>query len=118
MYIEPTTFGMPEIDANSSLIMVVDSSSGHWRYFGIKTFLMAEQTSRTSLWHVEMPKPNLLETSLNGSPVANRHIQTATRCLTGTASRNMVFSFATTDVSSLQIISNVSLPIRNAFRKS
>nr|GMC46981.1 Os05g0184250 [Ipomoea batatas]GMC74469.1 Os05g0184250 [Ipomoea batatas]GME21557.1 Os05g0184250 [Ipomoea batatas] len=65
-----------------------------------------------------MPKPNFLETSLRGSPVANLHIQTATLCLTGTASLNMVFSFATTELSSLQIISNVSFPIRNAFLNS
>uniref|UniRef100_A0A7C8Z4R6 Uncharacterized protein n=1 Tax=Opuntia streptacantha TaxID=393608 RepID=A0A7C8Z4R6_OPUST len=118
VYIDPPTFGIPDIDLNSSFIQAIRVGSGHWRNLGMREFLIAAQTSRTSLWQVEIPSPNRFETSRSGSPVASRQMQTATRWRTGIAVRRVVSFLVIIGSSSSQIISKVALLSRNAFRNS
>nr|GMD28576.1 putative F-box protein At3g52320 [Ipomoea batatas] len=91
---------------------------GTQRNLGMRTVQIAAETSRTSLWQVEMPKPKRLETSRSGSPVARRQTQMATCWRTGMARRRVVSFLVTTDSNSSQIKSNVAMLVLNAFLNS
>lgn len=118
VYIDPPTFGIPDIDCNCSFTRAIRVRSGHWRNLGMREFLIVAQTSRTSLWQVEIPSPKRFETSRSGSPVASRQMQTATRWRTGIAARRAMSFLVIIGSSSSQIILKVALLIRNAFRNS